>query len=1139
MKLFKAIILFLFLGLHHVNAQKLNLQKISIKDGLSQSTVRQIEKDDFGNLWLATGYGLSKYNGKTFEVFTTSDGMPTNEITNLLYYKTNLFIGTKKGLCLFDGAKINYNPLLQKIKGNVKKIIPHNNIVHIITTRGYYLLDNSNSEFKLDSIAIPSILGQNPTDAEFDEDGNLWISTSKHGIYFIENNISTKIQKFNLIQNASSSTTINKKLTRIANFNSTNLLKGNAVMSIEFDANKNLLVSDWGNGIALLKFDLSNSVFNAEYIVFDSLVTNNLNVLRYTNIQRDNANSIYLATDGSGFLKIPLDQNTNENNYKAKDLKIIYSDNGFFGNNPLCFLKDEFENLWVGTLNDGLILISENSSLSYKQKDGLEEEKVISIYNTSDSAIWLGTYGGGAFKFKNKKFTRSFWDQGISESIIKSIIEDDFGNVWLGTSGGGISIISKENSKKELQVSKVISEINDLQSNFVNYLYKSKNGAIWVGYQSQKTIDRIVLNKDLTYTITHFPITNLNTLNVTCLLEDDEHDIWITSNEGVWKLKTISGKVDNDLSTYKNILCASKDWNGNIWLGSSDVGIIILKNKLRSRYFDNNALTEFEKINTTNGLNSNNINTILFSKDKVWIVTNNGINEIKIDTYLSKIIDIKSLSVGQAFASYDNKPNSSILDKENNLYIGSVDGLTAYNTANSNNEVKKTRIPFEIFINKILIENKIIDWTNPANFSAGEYSNFKFNEFFNWYKIPKNLELDYTHNTIQLILNTNSISNQKQINYTYKLIGYDKKWNIVFNSNEITYRNLPAGDYILVLKASLSNDFSKSKEFSYQFTIKPPFWQSTLFYIVITILILMILYYLIFTRETRMKREKLKLELIVKARTADIEKKSIEIELQNTLIQGINKDLTDSIKYAQRIQQTILPDTNLLNNYFSANFVFYKPRNIVSGDYYWIKEIDGLIYIAVVDCTGHGVPGAFMSLISSNILNEAVDLNLTLHNPVAIIEHLRKQIKLKLTTNNNDQINDGLDISLICFNKEKQIIEYVNANRPLYIISNNELTTIPSENISIGGFADFKKDIPSKTISVKKGDQLFLFTDGITDQFGGIKNKKYNPTRLRQFLLLNNHLPLPQLNAKLENEITEWKGSYDQTDDILLIGLTI
>ena len=1138
MKLIKAILLFLFLGLHHVNAQKLNLQKISVKDGLSQSTVKHIEKDDYGNLWLATSYGLSKYNGKTFEIFTTTDGLPTNEISSLLYYKNILFIGTKKGLCIFDGAKINYNSILQKIKGNVKKIIPYNNIIHIVTTHGYYLLDNSTTKFKIDSIAIPSIIAQNPSDAEFDEDGNFWISTLKHGLYFIENNISTKIQKFNLIQNSTASTTVNKKLTRIVNFNSTNLLKGDMINSIEFDINKNLLISDWRNGIALLKFDLSKSVFNAEYILLDSLLTNNAKIDRYINIQKDKSNAIYLATDGDGFIKIPLDPNTNENNYYAKELNIIDSDNGFFGNNPLCFLKDEFDNLWVGTLNDGLVLISENSSFSYKQKDGLEEEKVISIYNTSDSAIWLGTYGGGAFKFKNKKFKRSFWDQGISESIIKSIVEDNFGNVWLGTIGGGISIISKENTKKQLQVSKVISQINDLQSNFVNFLYKAKNGAIWVGYQSQNTIDRIVFNKDFTYSITHFPITNLSNLTVTCLLEDDDQNIWITSNEGVWKLNTINGKIDDDLSAFKNILCASKDWNGNIWLGSSDVGIIILKNKLRSRYFENNSLTEFEKINTTNGLNSNNINSIIISKDKVFVVTNNGINEIKIDSYISKIIEIKSLSVGQSFASYDNKPNSTILDEDNNLCVGSVEGLTIYNTATSINEIKKTKIPFEIYINKILIDNKLIDWTNPTNFTTGEYSDLKFNSFFNWYKMPKNLELDYTHNSIQLILNTNSISDQKQINYSYKLIGFDKKWNMVFNSNEIIYRNLPAGDYILVIKASLSNDFGKSKEFSYQFTIKPPFWQSKLFYFFFSIVIIGILYYFIFTREKRMKREKLKLELIVKARTADIEKKRVEIELQNTLIQGINKDLTDSIKYAQRIQQTILPDTSILNKYFSGNFVFYKPRNIVSGDYYWIKEVDGLIYVAAVDCTGHGVPGAFMSLITSNILNEAIDANSNLHNPVAIVEHLRKKINIKLT-NNNDQINDGLDIALICYDKEKQTIQYVNANRPLYIISNDELITLPSENISIGGFVDFNKAISSQTVSVKNGDLLFLFTDGITDQFGGIKNKKYKSARLRQFLLLNNHLSSTDLKISLENEIYDWQGSYEQTDDILLIGLTV
>lgn len=288
-----------------------------------------------------------------------------------------------------------------------------------------------------------------------------------------------------------------------------------------------------------------------------------------------------------------------------------------------------------------------------------------------------------------------------------------------------------------------------------------------------------------------------------------------------------------------------------------------------------------------------------------------------------------------------------------------------------------------------------------------------------------------------------------------------------------------------------------------------------------------------------MKREKLKLELIVKARTADIEKKRVEIELQNTLIKGINKDLTDSIVYAQRIQQTILPDTNILSKYFNNNFIFYKPRNIVSGDYYWIKELDGLIYVAVVDCTGHGVPGAFMSLITSNILNEAVESGISSYNPVKMVEYLRVKINEKLNNNNTDQINDGLDIALICYNKDKGTLQYVNANRPLYIISDDELITLASENISIGGFSDFTKNIPSQTISVKQGDQLFLFTDGITDQFGGLKNKKYNPARLRQFLLLNNHLLSNKLKIKLEHEITDWQGSYEQTDDILLIGLTV
>ena len=661
---------------------------------------------------------------------------------------------------------------------------------------------------------------------------------------------------------------------------------------------------------------------------------------------------------------------------------------------------------------------------------------------------------------------------------------------------------------------------------------------MWIGYQSNSKIDRVILNKDFSYSITSFPITDLVNFNVTCLMEDLDNNIWISSNEGVWKLIPKTGYVDNEFTFFKNVQTIAKDWNGNIWLGTSDVGAIILKNKFQARYFDKGQPNTFEKITTKDGISSNCVNTILMGKDLVWFISNNGINELKIDTYLNKIKEVKSYNKGQGFASYDNKANTAVFDDNGYVWIGSVEGLTQYQNINDS-EKSTNQKQAAVFINNILIENKFIDWSDSSLFSSGDYSAISFDGFLNWYKMPKDLKLDYTHNTIQFNLNTDNIAEQKQMNYSYKLIGFDKDWIQLFSFNEITYRNLPAGDYSLVIKASLSNDFSNAKEYTYHFSVTPPFWKTKIFYIIIGLGFVAFLYFFVVNREKRLKREKQKLELQVKARTSEIESKKKEIELQNVLIQGINKDLTDSIKYAQRIQETILPNPAILSKYFKDSFLFYKPRNIVSGDYYWIKEIDDLVYVAVVDCTGHGVPGAFMSLISSSILNESIDVNISHYSPAKMLEFLRREINVRLSQNTDGQINDGLDISLICYNKSKSTIEYVNANRPLYIISNDELITLASENVNIGGYADFDSVIPTKTISIKKDDLLFLFTDGITDQFGGDRNKKYNPARLRQFLLMNNHLALPELKEKLVKEIAEWQGSYEQTDDILLIGLKI
>ncbi len=1120
-------------------AQKVNLQKFSIKDGLVQSTVKCIEQDGYGNLWLATNNGLSGFNGKNFTTVTTNNGLPANEVNALLFAEDELFIGTKKGFCSYNGHRVERPALYTLIRGNVKKILRRKNQVHILTTRGYYLLDIAHKAYQLDSIPIPNIISQNPMDAEFDEDGNLWIATARKGLFFIETTISTKIPRFVLVQNSVSSTTIEGKLVRIANFHAGNLLKGNAVYTIEFDRQNNLLVSDWGNGVARLKFDFVNSSgFSVNYLNFDSLHSENRSFVRVTNIYRDPEGNMYLASDGSGFMKISVDRNINENDYTISDLSVINSSDGFFGNNPLCFSQDKYQNLWIGTLYDGLVVMNSKSSMSYNKQSGLAEEKLISLFRSkADSSLWMGSYGGGAFRYKDQKFTRCFWDQKISESIIKCITEDKNGNIILGTMGGGIDIISKENARKQLQVSKVISLEQGLVSKYVAYVYTARNGAVWIGYLGENRIDRLVLNEDLSYSITPFHITNLSTFNVSCMLEDQAGDVWITSNEGTWKLNPRTGYVNSEYAVFKNIQTIAEDWNGNMWLGTSDMGAIILKNRLKVRYFENGVPGNFRKITTENGISSNCVNTILFDKDAVWFVSNNGLNELKYDAYLNRIREIKTYNAGQGFASYDNKPNTAVFDHKKSIWIGSIEGLTEYR--NNTDEVQEANAgkKLPVFINTILVQNKAIDWTEDTLFSSGDYSALKFNGFFNWYKVPKDLELTNAYNSISFLLNTDDMAEQKQVSYRYKLIGYEKEWSMVYNANEITYRNLPSGDYNLVIMASLSNDFTNAQEYTYHFSITPPFWKSRWFYFVVALGLLAFLYFFIAGRERRLKREKLKLELIVKARTAEIEKKRIEIERQKNLIQGINNDLTDSIKYAERIQQTILPDTAILRNYFSDFFVFYKPRNIVSGDYYWMREIDGLIYVAVVDCTGHGVPGAFMSLISSNILNEAA--NMKEHSASKMLEFLRKEINLRLSQNATGQINDGLDIALICYDKRKKTLEYVNANRPLYIISNDELITLTSENVNIGGYADFESVIPTKILQLKTGDQLFLFTDGITDQFGGEKNKKYNPARLRQFLLMNNHLSLVDLKNKLSEEISDWQQHYEQTDDILLMGLKI
>jgi PAS domain S-box-containing protein len=258
-----------------------------------------------------------------------------------------------------------------------------------------------------------------------------------------------------------------------------------------------------------------------------------------------------------------------------------------------------------------------------------------------------------------------------------------------------------------------------------------------------------------------------------------------------------------------------------------------------------------------------------------------------------------------------------------------------------------------------------------------------------------------------------------------------------------------------------------------------------------------------------------------------------ETKEKEEIIRKRNKDITDSINYAQRIQKAMLASDSLLNNNLAEYFILFKPKDIVSGDFYWATEKDNRFYLAVCDSTGHGVPGAFMSLLNISFLNEAINEEEIIH-PNEIFNHVRKRLIENISFESGGA-KDGMDGILVCIDKNKNEITYAAANSaPLMM--NGELKKLPSDKMPVGS-GEKKEAFNQHTVSFKTDNTLYLYTDGFADQFGGIKGKKFKYKQLNELLLANHHKSMPDQKILLETAFEEWKGSLDQVDDVLIVGI--
>ncbi len=272
----------------------------------------------------------------------------------------------------------------------------------------------------------------------------------------------------------------------------------------------------------------------------------------------------------------------------------------------------------------------------------------------------------------------------------------------------------------------------------------------------------------------------------------------------------------------------------------------------------------------------------------------------------------------------------------------------------------------------------------------------------------------------------------------------------------------------------------------------------------------------------------------------ELQQTSEEVSRQNNEIQKIYDELTDSIHAAEVIQKAILPGKDLLEEYFGSIEIFYKPKDVVSGDFYWCAQIENRYFLAVVDCTGHGVAGAFMTFIAYETLNQVLRENQHL-NAGQIVSQLNQEILSSMNRYQSGKVNAGMDVSLCILDKDKNVLEFAGANNPLYLIRQDEILVYKGDKQGIGGKQKSENyQFETHSVLLQKNDQLYIFSDGYADQIGGEnRNEKYMYPRFRDKLLKIRELKIHKRISTLENEFENWRNGYEQLDDVLVVGFEI
>jgi ligand-binding sensor domain-containing protein/serine phosphatase RsbU (regulator of sigma subunit) len=790
-------------------------------------------------------------------------------------------------------------------------------------------------------------------------------------------------------------------------------------------------------------------------------------------IYEDSKQNIWASVSNSGVIR-----------YSKADgaITLFQTANGLSVNKIKCITEDREGNILLGTLGEGIDVFSGEKFVSYSKENGLADNQVWAICKDKKGNFWFGTNEGLSLFNPKEKPDRAYKNittkNGLPTNNVRAIAGDKNGDLWIGTWGGKIVRFDNKSG-----VIKYEAALNELVNRFVSCLMIDSKNRLWAG-----TYEGIV-NYDLESKSikTYRTIDGLSDNDITALFEDSFGNIWIgTKQKGVsvFDGKTFKNYTRDQGLGHNNISSIAEDAKHQIWIGTEGGGVFVFDGKNFINYkVKNGLLSDFVTLITVD------------NKTNVWLGTNKGLNK-----FVPSKTQFLQYVKNDGFTGVETKPRAVFNDEDGSIWFGTVNGAFKYNPLED----------AEVIIEPI---SKILQ--------------FRVN--LKEQPLLKHNELSYKENSLIFDFVGISLSNPEAVSYRIKLEGYDENWKTVTHNSEI-YSNLSHGKYVFNL-ISCNRSGGCSSPAVVTIKITPPYWKTWWFYLLVITITASALFMYIKLRERKLLQEKSILEDKVSERTAEVLEKNKELDEKN-------KDITASIRYAKRIQDAILPPDDFVKTCLPNTFVLFKPKDIVSGDFYWMEQKNNSVIFAAVDCTGHGVPGAFMSIVGHNLLDRVVsEQNIT--KPAQILDELNKSLSdtLRQTNLEDNTVRDGMDISICTFHKEAAKLEFAGAYNPLWLIRNNELIEIKADKFPIGNSrAGDHNNFSNHEVQLQKGDTVYIFSDGYSDQFGGPKGKKFKTNAFKQLLINSQHLPMEEQGRLLDETIENWRGHHEQVDDILVIG---